>query len=171
MTVEMDNSPAPVKSPPAAAKTSGYYDMFKKGLAFLKKYFFLIPIAVLIIIWYTLAKRVVYENIPITDPKMWRFGDSGDTLVPQELGGSGMTCRIEPIGESVMDQYGESLKQSKEVPCGECGFYTYKTDDDKCIPFTFTTSYTRLHNNMNTTGFCVAQSDSKPKECPFRTRT
>ena len=160
-------SPPPVKTPDSKSR---YLEMFKKAVKFLKKYFFLIPLVVLIIIWYILAKRVVYENIPITDPRMWRWGDAGTAVVPRELGGSSMMCRIEPIGESVMDQYGESLKQSKEIPCGECGFFTYKVEDDKCVPYTYTTSFTRLQNNMNTTGFCVAQKDSTPKECPFRTR-
>lgn len=117
--------------------------------------------------------RVLKYGLSITDKKLW-IGDGGSarSLERSDVTGDafdGKMCRLEAVGSAIKDQYGGTVKEDREIPCGTCSNFSYKVGG-LCMPYTAKFEYTNFGDEMNFMGYCdVSDEYSEPRECGFRT--
>jgi hypothetical protein len=116
--------------------------------------------------------RIIKKNLSITEKELW-IGGAGKTRSIQrqvtEDVYEGKLCRLEAVDGKVRDQWGGTIKDDREVPCGKCSSYNYKVGAE-CRPYAAKFEYTNFANDMNDMGYCgLDDSEDIPTECPFRT--
>ena len=126
------------------------------------------------IVYSVYVNRILKHNLSITDEKLWIGGGDGglreaERVVVTGDQFAGKMCRLEAVEGMVRDQYGGTVKEDREVPCGTCSNFSYKVGD-QCVPYKAKFDYTNFGDDMNFTGYCgVDDTDDEPGECMFRT--